>query len=84
MADHHVNLLGITVWCSLSSRLLIEPFFFGAIVTGPVYLNMLRRSVVPLIRELCEDEELYFRQDWFLPHYHRDVRSFFGEILPNR
>ena len=39
MADYHVNLLGITVWCGLSSRELIRPFFFDVSIAGPVYLS---------------------------------------------
>ncbi|GFT95276.1 uncharacterized protein NPIL_460641 [Nephila pilipes] len=81
MVNHYVNLPGITVWCGLSSRGLIEPFFFDA--TGPVYLNLLQQSVIPSIREDFEQEEFYFQQDGAPPHYHRDVRSFLDGILPN-
>ncbi|GFT11948.1 uncharacterized protein NPIL_602731 [Nephila pilipes] len=84
MVDHHVNLPGITVWCGLSSRELIRPFFFDATVTGPVYLNLLQQSVIPSIREDFEQENFYFQQDGAPPHYHRDVRSFLDGILPNR
>ena len=84
MVDHHVNLPGITVWCGLSSRGLIGPFFFDATMTGPVYLNLLQQSVMPSIREDFEQEEFYFQQDGAPPHYHRDVRFFLDRILPNR
>ena len=56
-ADHHVNLPGITVWCGLSSKGLLGPFFFDATVTGPIYLNLLQQSVIPSITEDFEDEE---------------------------
>ena len=84
MVDHHVNSPGITVWCGLSSRGLIGPFFFDATGTGLVYLNLLQQSVVPSISKHFEEEEFYFQQDGAPPHYHRDVRSFFDEILPDR
>ena len=57
---------------------------FHATVTGPVYLNWLRWSVMPSIREDFEDEWFYFHQDGAPPHYHRDVRSFPNEMMPNR
>ena len=36
------------------------------------------------IREALEDEEFYFQQDGPPPHYHRNVRPFLDEVLPNR
>ncbi|GFT11903.1 uncharacterized protein NPIL_425361 [Nephila pilipes] len=84
MVDPHVNLPGITVWCGLSSRGLIGPFFFDATVTGTIYLNLLQQSIIPSIREDFKQEEFFFQQDGALPHYHRDVRSFLDGILPNR
>ncbi|XP_016075224.1 PREDICTED: uncharacterized protein LOC107542427 [Miniopterus natalensis] len=84
MMEHHVNLPGVTVWCGLSSRGLIGPFFVDGTVTGPIYLNLLRQSVMPSIREVFEDEEFYFQQDGAPPHYHHDVRSYLDDILPNR
>ena len=36
---------------------------FDATVTGPVYWNLLLRSVMPSIREDCEGEEFCFQQD---------------------
>ena len=40
--EEHVNLPGLTVWCGLSSRGLIGPFFFKGTVTGALYLDMLQ------------------------------------------
>ena len=53
-------------------------------MTGPIYLNLLRLSVIPSIREDFEQDEFYFQQDGASPHYHSDVRSFLDGILPNR
>ena len=61
MVDRHVNLPEITVWCGLSSRGLIELFFFDATMTGPVYLNFLHQSAIPSIRENFEPDEFYFQ-----------------------
>ena len=50
--EKEVNLLGLNVWCGLSLRGLIGPFFFEGTVTGHVYLDMLRTSILPAIRTL--------------------------------
>lgn len=84
VVGHSVNSPGVTVWCGVSSRGLIGPFFLDATVTGPMDLNLPRQSVMPRIREVFGDEEFYFQQDGAPPHYHRDVTSYLDEILPNR
>ncbi|PSN39835.1 hypothetical protein C0J52_19063, partial [Blattella germanica] len=38
--DKAVNLPGVHMWCGLSSRGLVGPFFFDATITGEVYLEM--------------------------------------------
>jgi hypothetical protein len=82
--EKHVNLLGFTVWCGLSSRGLIGPFLFEGTVTGALYLDMLQTSILPAIRELYGDESFYLQQDGVPPHYHRDVRMYLDETLPGR
>ena len=47
--EKHVNLPGVTVWCGLSSRGLIGPFFFEGTVTSALYLDMLQTSILPAI-----------------------------------
>ena len=58
-----------------------RPFFFDVTVTGADYLKLLRRSVMPGIREDCEDEEFYLQQHGAPLLYHRDVRSSLDEIM---
>jgi hypothetical protein len=53
--DKAVNLPGLNVWCGLSTRGLIGPFFFEGTVTGLAYLNMLRTSILPAIYALYEN-----------------------------
>ncbi|PSN42922.1 hypothetical protein C0J52_12023 [Blattella germanica] len=36
-----VNVLGVYVWCGLSTSGLVRTFFFDATVNGEVYLEML-------------------------------------------
>ena len=45
--QHHViekdvNLPGLNVWCAISSRGIIGPYYFDGTVTGVSYLKMLR------------------------------------------
>jgi len=68
--DKAVNLLGVNVWCELSARGLIGPFFFEGAVTGEAYLEMLRSSILPAIRALYENSEVFYQQDGAPPHYH--------------
>lgn len=82
--DKAVNLPGLTVWCGLSSRGLIGPFFFEGTVTGHAYLDMLQTRILPAIQALYGNEMFYFQQDGAPPHYHRDVRLYLDETLPGR
>jgi hypothetical protein len=43
---------GLNVWCGLSTRGFIGPFFFEGTVTDLAYLNMLRTSILPAIHGL--------------------------------
>ena len=76
-----VNLRGVNVWCGLSARGLIGSFFFEGTVTGEVYLEMLHSSILPAIRALYENSEVFYQQDGAPPHYHQDVRAFLDENL---
>ncbi|XP_053434088.1 uncharacterized protein LOC128576103 [Nycticebus coucang] len=82
--EKDVHLLGLNVWCGLSLRGLIGPFFFEGPVTGPVYLDMLRTSILPAIRTLFGDDVFYFQQDGAPPHFHPDVRAYLDENLPGQ
>jgi len=42
---------------------------------------MLRSSILPAIRALYENSEVFYQQDGAPPHYHRDVRAFLDENL---
>ena len=82
--EKHKNLPGITVWCGLSPRGLIGPFFFKGTVTGAMHLDMFQTSILPAIRELYGDESFYLHQDGAAPYYHRDVRMYLDETLTGR
>ena len=71
----------VNVWCGLSARGLIWLFFFEGTVTGDAYLEMLRSSILPAIRALYENSDVFYQQDRAPPHYHRDVWAFLDENL---
>ena len=79
--DKAVNLPGVNVWCGLSATGFMGPFFFEGTVTGEAYLEMLRSSILPAIRALYGNSEVFYQQDGERPHYHRDVRAFLDEYL---
>ena len=79
--EKEVNLPGLSVWCGLSLRGLTGPFFFEVTVTGQVYLDMLRTSILPAIRTLFGNDRFYFQQDGAPQHFHRDVRAYLDENL---
>ena len=45
------------------------------------YLEMLRSSILPAIRAIYENSEVFYQQDRTPPHYHRDMRAFLDENL---
>jgi hypothetical protein len=49
-----VNIPGVTVWCDLSFRGLIGPYFFEKTVTGHTYLQILK--IVPRLKYLIKNE----------------------------
>jgi len=71
----------VNVWCGLSARCLIGPFFFEGTITGEAYLEMLCASILPAVHALYENSEVFYQQDVATPHYHRDVRAFLDENL---
>jgi len=76
-----VNLPGVNVWCGLSARGLMGPFFFEGTVTGEAYLEMLCSSILPAVRARYENSEVFYQQDGAPPNYHRDVLAFLDENL---
>lgn len=71
---------GVMVWCGMSSRGLIGPYFFHNSVTGQTYLEMLRVFLWPQIRR----HRMLFQQDGAPPHYALPVRQWLDERFPER
>jgi hypothetical protein len=62
----------------------VGPFFFEGTVTGAAYIIMPQESIVPAVRQLYGDEDMWYQQDGAPPHYHRDVRAYLDNTFPDR
>ena len=62
------NMLGITVWGTLTSNGLIRPSFFDKIVNTQNYDKMLKTKLWPLLCNCPDVNELLFQQDRAPPH----------------
>lgn len=71
---------GVMVWCGLTSKGLMGPYFFDTSVTGETYVAMLQDFMWPLMKY----RGLYFQQDGAPPHYSLIARSWLNEKFPNR
>ena len=71
-----VSFPGVAIWHGLSSKGLIEPYFFQETVTGQTCLQMLK-IMIPRLNDLFENENgVYFQLDGAPPHFHVNVRIF--------
>ncbi|PSN37436.1 hypothetical protein C0J52_23148 [Blattella germanica] len=57
-----MNFPEIKVWCELSYRDLIGPFFFDGSVICEAYLQNLQISILLAIRDLYGDGRFYFQK----------------------
>jgi hypothetical protein len=71
------------VFCALSQTKVYGPFFFAEnTVTGVTYRAKLKNWLLPQMSE--DSEDFIVQQDGAPPHWHRDVRRFLIESLPQR
>ena len=82
--EKEVNLPGLNIWCGLSLRGLIGPFFFEGTVTGQVYLDMLCTSILPAIHTLLG--MIDFTSNKMAPpiHFRQNVTAYLDENLPGQ
>ena len=66
--ERHLNLPGVTVWCGLSAKGLIGPFFFEGTVTGLNYLDMLQEFAMPCFQEQFGDAKSSTSNKMVHPH----------------
>ena len=75
----------VNVWCVISSKRLIGPFFFeGDTVDGPKYLSMLQEFFIPEVRKMKKMRSTVFQQDGAPSHFAADVRRFLDKTFPER
>jgi len=73
----------IMVWCALSKKEIIGPYFFeNESVTGETYKRMLRYFFFPKLRDYPEN--VIFQQDGAPPHFALPVRQYLDTKVPNR
>ncbi|XP_066996029.2 uncharacterized protein [Anabrus simplex] len=73
----------VNVFCAVSNTKVYGPFFFNEqTVTGLTYLDLLTEW---LLHQLSDDWDDYvLQQDGAPPHFHREVRAFLNQQLPQR
>ena len=81
--ERDLNFPGVIIWCELSTRELIGPFFSESTVTGLHYFHMLQEFVMPRLQEQFGDTKFFFQQDGAPPQFHRDVRTYLDENTQN-
>ena len=73
----------IMVWCALSKKEIIGPYFFeNETVNQYSYKRMLRYFFFPKVRDYPDD--IMFQQDGAPPHFANSVRQYLDTKLPNR
>ncbi|XP_068082175.1 uncharacterized protein [Anabrus simplex] len=72
----------VNVFCAVSNTKFYAPFFFNEqTVTGLTYLDMLTEWLLP---QLSERDDYVLQQDGAPSHFHRKVRAFLNQELPQR
>jgi len=80
----------LTVWCGLSSRGILGPYFFQSrgrtvTVTGPRYKGMLDDFLVPALRRRhIPLSQVWFQQDGATPHTTRVVLARLHSLFPGK
>jgi hypothetical protein len=79
----------VTVWCAISSFVIIGPYFFEderekvLTVTGPRYVHMLENVLGPELARHPVTEEWFLQQDWATSHTARDSVAAVRNLFPN-
>jgi len=71
---------GVMVWCGLTSKGILGPYFFDETATKERYLAMLQDFVWPQMKH----RGLYFQQDGANPHWSLIVRDWLNKKFPDR
>lgn len=75
----------IIVWCAMSSKCIIGPFFFEeSTVNGQNYLKMLQEYLNPILVRKRIQRRVIFQQDGAPPHFDRKVREWLNQKFPGK
>lgn len=76
----------LNVWAGIIGDYVVGPMFYNENLTGPLYLNILRNEVPPLLEDLPLDlrRDMWFQQDGAPAHRVRSVKTFLNATYPNR
>ena len=73
----------MNVFCAVSTFKVCGPFFFSEqTVTGMAFLDMLSEWLLPQLNE--DSADFVLQMDGAPPHFHRHVREFLNQHLPQR
>jgi len=83
--DVAVNSPKLTVWCAMSSKEIIGPFFFDdEIVNQDNYLYMLQNYFYPILQKKRLIKSIIFQQDGAPAHFPKFVRTWLDNLFNNR
>ena len=75
----------VNVWLGMNQSEVYGPFFFAeAMVTGPVYLDMIEQFLKPQLLTDGILDTVVFQQDGALCHYAKIVRDYLDRRFPVR
>ena len=73
----------VNVFCTVSTFKVYGPFYFSEqTVTGIAFLDMLTEWLLPQLNE--DTADFVLQMDGAPPHFHRHVREFLNQHLPQR
>lgn len=80
----------VTVWCAVTNKRIIGPYFFEDAAGSPLtvnserYLAMLKKYYIPALRRHREQDQIIFQQDGAPPHAANIVVNWLEEMFNDR
>lgn len=82
--EKRLNPERLLVWCGLSARGIVGPYFFEGTINADAYLTMMRTYVVPRLRRTGLIDTVIFQQDGAAPHTAHRVLDYLEHRFPDR
>ncbi len=83
--DVPINSPKVTVWCAMSSKEIIGPFFFDEqTVNQQNYLHMLENYFQPILQRKRLMKKILFQQDGAPAHFSKTVRAWLNKKFDDR